>query len=146
MDPRSWIHGMRDPGSWGQILDPGSWILSTLGGALKYFYFLFQKFCNFAVHGSWEHLVAWKMVPGDLAVICLQFCEILKNQSKSRCANNSRKCLDLDPIRRTHFFWPARAPPSCSFSVEITAISNIVQQIQYLTICFISEFQENTCA
>ena len=74
-----------------------------LAALLNIFYF-FYRFRNFAVHGTWEHLVAWKMVLEDLAVICLQFWGFLKKSSKSRSANNFRKCLDLDPISRKHFF------------------------------------------
>ena len=103
-----------------------------LGGALKHFLFFTVCFWNFAVHGIWEHLVAWKMVLWNLAVICSQFCGFLKNQSKSRSANNSRKCLDLDPISRKHVFWPARAPPRLGFRSWEPFKADSVFQAPYL--------------
>ena len=81
------------------------------GGALKYLLFFLQVL-DFG--RTWQLGASGGMENGPRGFGCDLFVilQILKNPSKSRSANNSRKCLDLDPISRKHVFWPARAPPS----------------------------------
>ena len=84
--------------------------LSTWRRSQIFFYVCVQifEFCR-----TWQLGASGGMENGPRGFGCdlLMILQIFENQSKSRSANNSRKCLDLDPISRKHFLGPARAPP-----------------------------------